>query len=230
MNLTLVIDADVLVYRFGFGHEKKPFKELCWYTKDWLHELFLKFDTNTAEGFITSEDKSNYRYSLAVTQPYKGQRPGIKPIHYTDYRVWLEELGVEKVYGQEADDAVGIRATELGNNAVMVHVDKDIDCVPGRHYNFVQHRYYVVSPEEATRNFYRQILTGDTIDNIKGLKGIGPVKAEKILGEATKATEYYKRVVEAYEGNEDRVLENARLLWIRHQPDELWEPPKDAGN
>ena len=37
----------------------------------------------------------------------------------------------------------------------------------------------------------------------------------------------YQCCVEAYEGNEERVIENARLLWLRRYDDEpLWIPPE----
>jgi hypothetical protein len=38
----------------------------------------------------------------------------------------------------------------------------------------------------------------------------------------------YKACVEAYESKdmtEERVIENARLLWLRRKENELWEPP-----
>jgi len=32
-------------------------------------------------------------------------------------------------------------------------------------------------------------------------------------------------VLKAYDGDVDRVVENARLLWLRRTEGELWEPP-----
>ncbi len=34
-------------------------------------------------------------------------------------------------------------------------------------------------------------------------------------------------VVKAYDGDEGRVLENARLLWLRRYENQMWEPPND---
>ena len=78
----------------------------------------------------------------------------------------------------------------------------------------------------ATKFFYAQILTGDAIDNIIGLKGIGPVKAGKLLKECDNEMELYAACVAAYDGNEDRVIENARLLWLRREDDQIWAPPE----
>ena len=45
-----------------------------------------------------------------------------------------------------------------------------------------------------------------------------------LLGARTEG-ELWDRVIKAYEGDEDRVVENARLLWLRRFKGEIWEPP-----
>ncbi len=70
----------------------------------------------------------------------------------------------------------------LLDNTVICSIDKDLQQIPGNHYNFVKKEHSFVTPEEAIQNFYKQILTGDAADNIKGAKGIGPVRAGKIIG------------------------------------------------
>ena len=130
-------------------------------------------------------------------------------------------------HGQEADDAIAIEATKLSDDCVIVSLDKDLDQVAGYHYNFVKDIAYYITPEEGLRRFYQQILTGDTADNIKGITGIGPVRSAQMLEDAEDEAEMYRRCVEAYDGNEDRVIENARLLWLRrHEEEPLWTPPK----
>jgi 5'-3' exonuclease len=97
--------------------------------------------------------------------------------------------------------------------------------IRGWHYNFVKKEKYFVKEEDTMRTFYKQVLTGDRTDNIEGLKGIGPVKAERILKECKTDREMYEAVLKAYDNNEQRVLENGQLLWIRRQADQLWQPP-----
>lgn len=139
----------------------------------------------------------------------------------------IKEWDAEVVDGQEADDKVAIEATRLGDNGIIVTLDKDINQVSGWHYNFVKKEGYYITPQEGLVNFYRQILTGDSSDNIIGIKGVGPIKAAKMLEECEDAPSMYQRCVEAYEGNEERVIENARLLWLRRYEDEpLWSPPE----
>jgi DNA polymerase-1 len=113
----------------------------------------------------------------------------------------------------------------LQSNFVIASVDKDLDQIAGWHYNFVKKIGYNITPEEGMYRFYKQILTGDSADNIIGIRGVGPVTADKLLSEATDEMEMYAICLEQYEGNEERVIENARLLWLRRYEDELWQPP-----
>jgi len=101
--------------------------------------------------------------------------------------------------------------------------------IPGMHYNFRDENMYYVDPLLADRNFWKQMLTGDTVDNIPGCPGIGPSKAEKALGTLSPFEMY--PVVRAYyvlsygDEADEKLLEQGRLLWIRRKKDEFWNPP-----
>lgn len=186
----------------------------------------------------------NYRYDLATIRPYKGNRSKFsKPIHYVALREYLGKAGAIVVNGMEADDEIGIRATELaeqGLEPIIVSTDKDLDMIPCKHYNWVKKEEYDVTDEEAIRNFYRQCLTGDSVDNVPGIEGVGPVTAGKILAncrrpaamlyEVRKAwDEAYPSGVERHDGSTiatgAALLEVARLLWIKRSREEpLWHP------
>jgi 5'-3' exonuclease len=101
-----------------------------------------------------------------------------------------------------------------------------LDNLRGHHYNFVKNERYYITESQAIKNFYRQLLTGDRTDNIPGLAGIGPKKAEKILQDCETEQELYKAVLKAYDGNVEYLTEQGQLLWIRRKDNELWEPPK----
>jgi len=127
---------------------------------------------------------------------------------------------------QEADDAIGIRAYSMGEeDYIICSIDKDLDNLRGKHYNFVKNEAYYVTEEQAIKNFYRQLLTGDRVDNIPGLSGIGPKKAEKILEGCVTEEELFKAVSQAYKGDLDYLTEQGQLLWIRRKDGELWTPP-----
>jgi 5'-3' exonuclease len=75
--------------------------------------------------------------------------------------------------------------------------------------------FHDVTPAEGIRTFFKQALTGDTTDNIFGIKGIGPKKAEMYLEEFDTEEELYQAVKEKY-GEEAIGLyhKNLDLLWI----------------
>lgn len=73
--------------------------------------------------------------------------------------------------------------------------------------------------------FYSQIVMGDRADNIEGIHGIGPVKAKRLLSECTTEQELYDKVLGAYDNDEERVITNARLLWLRRKEEDVWYPP-----
>lgn len=179
----------------------------------------------------------NYRYDLATIQPYKGNRKGMrKPIHYEDITKYLRNVyDAVLVDGQEADDSISIAAHNLrkrGIEYVVLSLDKDLDQVPGKHWNWVKGNEYEISSEKATRLFYQQILSGDGTDNIRGIPGVGKVKAERILAESLGEGELCEACVQTYVdrfGEEDgrsQFLETARLIYIRQKDNEIWQPKK----
>jgi 5'-3' exonuclease len=87
---------------------------------------------------------------------------------------------------------------------------------------------YYVTEEEGLRNLFTQVLTGDRTDNIIGLKGIGPVKAEKLLKDCKTEREYYDACLKAYSEaglTEERVIENLNLLYLRRKENDKWQLP-----
>jgi 5'-3' exonuclease len=223
----ILIDADILCYRIGFAtQEETSGKYILDVLTHYISNILVQAsDSEEFQLYLTG--KTNFRNEIATTAPYKGNRKSEKPKHMGFIRAALQgDWGAIVSVDEEADDAIAIKATELGDDCVMCSVDKDFDQIPGWHYNFVkQHKYYV-TPEEGLFFFYRQILMGDRIDNIIGINGIGEKKSAKIL-EGMTEQEMYDKCVELHE-SEERVIENARLLWLRREEGQLWEPPHET--
>ena len=184
--------------------------------------------SDECELYITGEN--NFR--KLIYPEYKANRTRPKPVHLAavlDHSV--RRLHAEVVDEIEADDKLSIRATELdaeGKDWVIVSPDKDLLTVPGHHYNPFTNTYKVVDPHEAAFNFYCQCLTGDNADNIPGIYGIGPKKAEAILDECLYEDDMYKTVLGVYQEkglDEEVLIRNARLLHMLRHPLDLWEPP-----
>ena len=221
-----LIDADVVAYRIAFGCQDEPEKVAIAKVSEFLEELVFTYtDVDDCEGYLTG--KQNYRFDIAKTAPYKGTRVSEKPKHLGIIRQYMIDAWAFSVQEyQEADDAIGIRAYSLGEeDYVICSIDKDLDNIRGKHYNFVKNEHYTITEEVAIKNFYRQVLTGDRVDNVPGLAGVGPKKADKILKDCSTEEDLYKAVLEAYDGNVELMTEMAQLLWIRRKEGELWQPP-----
>lgn len=98
----------------------------------------------------------------------------------------------------ESDDLIADKARELGETeALICTLDKDFVQIPGVKFNYykkpsrvdengVMVHYDIKglvyhSKEDAEFHFWMSMLTGDHGDGIKGVPGIGPVKAAKKL-------------------------------------------------
>ena len=230
-----LLDSDLIAYRISFACKDESETHAKYSLNNYVSDILVRgVDKAYPDCFVDKwhlylTGRSNYRFDIAKTAVYKGNRLAPEPQHLPALRKHLvDEWGAVIVEGIEADDAVATHATWLGyNNSVIASVDKDLDQIPGWHYNFVKDIAYHITPEEGSYRFYKQILTGDSADNIIGLKGIGPVKADKILDECDTEVKLYNACVQAYDGDEERVLENARLLWLRRYEGQMWEPPKE---
>lgn len=133
-----------------------------------------------SEYLVVLSGKGNFRFDAATIKKYKGNRDMDKRPHwYNEARDYLTRYYDSVVTeNEEADDVL---AREQTDDTVIVSLDKDLLQVPGRHYNWVSDKKVLVSKETALKNLYTQVLTGDSTDNIPGIYGIGPKKADVLL-------------------------------------------------
>lgn len=225
-----LVDGDVLCYRAAFAC-KDDSASMARYTIDSIVTTALlscdTYDREYDSWQIYLTGSTNFRNKIAKTAVYKGNRTQPKPQHLPVVRKHLlTEWKAVLSKGEEADDSIAIEATRLNHECCIISIDKDFMQVPCHIFNPVKREHHFIEPFDGLRNFYKQILTGDAVDNIIGLHGIGPVKAAKLLEDCTTEQQMYEACVEAYEGNEERVIENGQLLWLRRKEKEIWHPPK----
>lgn len=175
------------VLRNGLGRLNKSINEITTHIED-IHD-----DLYRVELFITTCD-NNFRYSIEPT--YKANRKKNKYVELI--RNYLKNGHAEYSDTLEADDLIAKRAKELGvDNCIIVSIDKDLRTIGGYYFSpykkkvledsgyvskvYKQEKVELISKEDANRFFYTQMLTGDSVDNIKGLKGYGVKRAEKVL-------------------------------------------------
>ena len=187
--------------------------------------------------------KGNYREGIATIRGYKANRMDMeKPIHYQAIREFMvKRYKAIVVEGYEADDAVTMEACRLGfdpTQVIIVSADKDLMTVPGLLYNLQRKMWYEVSEKDALVNFYKQVLTGDKVDNIVGVYRCGEIRANELIKSYMTEHAMYKACLDEYKVSqrnpkcpylnlspEDALLENARLLHMRRYEGEMWLPP-----
>lgn len=180
-----LIDGDIAVYRVGFTTNEEPVGISCARMDTFMKNIVRWSEADSFKCFLTSTDKSNFRFKLYPE--YKANRKQPKPTWYHELREHLiHEYDAEVVYGREADDALADAQTDA--STCICSIDKDLDQIAGAHYDFSKNVRYTVDPRRGRRYFFLQLLAGDSTDNIPGVTGIGVTKAAKIL-DATDGTD-----------------------------------------
>lgn len=192
----------------------------------------------------------NFRNDIATVAGYKANRKDDhKPYWYQQIRNYLTEWwDAEVIEGREADDECAIVQHQSSEDTIIATIDKDLDQVPGWHYDYGKKRFYYTKEDEGHLLFYKQVLSGDSTDNIPGCYKIGRVRADRIVDAAYleygmdhdkiwetivgvydesisthgEACPYFQKACS--EGVEAVVIEMARLVKMQEYVGQLWTP------
>ncbi len=238
--MKLFVDADYIVYKacascesdLDFGDDVivvvSKFSEAYAAVKRELNKIKNKFMWDVPEVVLFFSDSTNFRKEIMPA--YKGHRNRKKPCGYKRViNALKDEYEVILMNTLEADDSMGIYATEYPGN-IIVSPDKDMRQIPGTLYNMDE----IVNVEEAEGKRWHliQALAGDQTDGYSGVPGIGIKRAVALFEEKGYT---WKTVVDAFAEKglgEDIALQNARLAkilttddydWRAKQPI-LWDP------
>lgn len=229
----LLIDGDILRYEIGavcqsvevnFGTTYiRPHTELR--VRDAVDTFIDRVQERTdCDGFeLFLSAGSNYRDSIAVTNPYKGQRDkSTKPYHWrTVGEILFADYGALSIHGAEADDALSIFARRDPEHTIIASRDKDLRIVPCYHFSWKCGESQPEVPVhlvdelgwldarpyksggfklvgEGLKFFYGQVLVGDAIDNYKGCPRVGPVAAVGALASCQNEEELYQSTLTLY--------------------------------
>lgn len=214
-----LIDGDIVTHRTAWTTQEEP-DEIAMSRADFMiRQILLDTNAESYRIFLSCPREANFRRQ--IDPEYKANRKE-GPKHLNILREFLcLEWKAEVQVDQEADDALGIHA---GDDTIICSIDKDLHMIPGEHYNFVRSERKRIEAFEGIRNFYSQLLIGDPTDNVRGVDGLGKIKTARILAGATSEQELFDIVQREY-SDDNRLLRNGRLLWIRRQPEQLWEFP-----
>lgn len=241
-----LIDTEVYLYRAAAACEM----EAEWAPDDWTYlcrhgDAQALFQDSIGEirdtlpdhkPVLVFSDRVSFRYG--VWPQYKANRKKYrKPAGYRQLVDWVDKAGsargweVVRLPDVEGDDVLGILYEE---GDVIASIDKDMLTLPGLHLR--DGEVQEVSRLEADRNFYGQVLTGDTSDNYPGCPGVGAVGAQKLLAGCAAEMQMWEEVLKAYEKKgygEAYVIAQARCARILRAGEYdltagtplLWSPP-----
>lgn len=198
--MTVIIDADSIPYQCAYVAEKNGYFED--HAKKLIDGKMNQIFKNTnADSYIAvCTGNKNFRYN--VTTDYKANRDNTLKEENLYYPI-LKDYMIKNykcitVNGAEADDV----CTILHNNieeCVLAAIDKDLLQSKGMHYNYntsklkyvegigtIEFKVSLNSKKKKLKcsgdfALWAQMALGDSVDNIQGIKGVGPVATYKLL-------------------------------------------------
>ena len=241
--MNLLIDADFIVYKccaaceteIDYGEDvifvTSNFSDAYKAVTSEISKITKQFG-DFAKPILFFSSPNNFRKK--ISPDYKGHRNRKKPCGYKRViRNLRIQYDVIVMNGLEADDAMGIYATQHKGN-IIVSPDKDMRQIPGKLYNLETTQD--ITAEEGAKWHYIQTLAGDQTDGYSGVPGIGVKRAETLFD---KEGYSWDTVVKAFTDKGltvDDALLNARLARIltlddydtKRQEPILWTPKVTA--
>lgn len=241
--MKLLIDADIYAYRSvsateeetDWGDDVWSFVSDIGAAKRIFKDEMLKISDamNSKDILLCFSSQTNFRKD--INPNYKsGRKKSRKPIGYASFIAYLKEVMPSITReGLEADDVLGILATQPENigKCIVVSDDKDLKTIPCKLYRPHAEERLDVTEADADRWFYTQTLTGDSTDGYAGCPTVGAKKAETILGSRPQWNSVERAFIKQGLTRDDALMQArmARILrWSdwNHKDNKpiLWEP------
>lgn len=194
-----LIDADTLIFYAVYNKANEVDKSLddCKKHIDDLIKNILNYTKSTHYLLFLTVGK-NFRYT--IYPDYKANRKKLEKPRYFDA---VKEYLVSKYkaiyhFGLEADDLCLIYNKKYLNSFIC-STDKDILNLQGSLFNYKNYKWINNDKKTADLYFWGSMITGDSIDNIKGIPKKGEKFAEHIkeISEKTN-TPMYTLVLKEY--------------------------------
>lgn len=224
--MTILLDADSLVYSCCYGVESA--EEAKDKLDSYIHNIIASIEEvhGTADNIeiYHGQDQKNFRKDIVDT--YKANRSPVKPDFFSEVSDYIKFFfdALTAPNGLEVDDVVSMRWKELTNQGefcIIAAIDKDYLQLPATIYSWAGKRigFTEVSEEDAMRNFWTQMIVGDSSDNVNYIKGKGIKFSEKYLEDADSWFKYISRVYRLFKEEygddaKEKFLECYRLLKI----------------
>lgn len=227
-----LIDGDLVAYRTSASCKEDDPKEVAFQRADrLLREILEATGSDSYQLWLSGTE--NFR--KIINPEYKANRKDqVPPKWLQDTREFLvSEWNAKLSHGREADDELGINQQYQGT--IIASLDKDLKMIPYDHYSWeisgtkpngeqwikaAQQVYQYV--DMADKHFWKQLIIGDRTDNIFGVKGLGEVKAGKLIDSLEDNQECLEVVLEKYDEDYKRFAMNATCLWIMRGEGSTW--------
>ena len=180
MDCLALVDADTIYFRAAYKQSKPAIIKA-------INDQMKKIEGSNFYTDMKVAVKGFGNFRKDIYPDYKSNRKrdeDLKPYLALGWEHMKEKWGAIEAHNMEADDLVCIwahEARDMEMQYVICGIDKDLKQIPGNHYNYHKETWEFVDDDMANYNLMVQCLTGDSGDNIPGLRGIGPKKAEGIL-------------------------------------------------
>lgn len=216
--MTILIDADSLVYSACYGSEtlEDAKDKLDSYIYNIVDSIENVHGSADLVEIYHGQEGTNFRKD--INNLYKANRSPVLPDFFKDVSEYIKYFfdALSAPNGLEVDDVVAKRWNELttkGEDCIIASIDKDYLQLPATIYSWAGKRmgFTYVSEEDAMRNFWTQMIVGDTSDNVNYLKGKGIKFSEKYLEDADS---WFKYILRVYRLFKQEYGDNARDKFI----------------
>ena len=200
----------------------------------------------------------NFRKKIATITPYKGSRPE-RPILFKAIEEKIKSIYKDRIVvcdGQESEDVISIAMMNNYDKYLSTgvwedcfsYIDKDLEMIvsPRINYDKLSEGFFIPTFQESQECFLRQLLTGDSTDDIVGLpslsksfreergisntrnNSVGASTAKHLIDGVDTLKDKFEEVCRAYEDHygddwEEYLSENAILLWMRTKENQIWD-------
>ena len=165
-----------------------------------MNDIFISSNCTHYIGYIKGKHTISQRKT--INPDYKSNRKLEQPKWWNFCKDYLiKKYNVIEVDDIEVDDAISITKNQLKGSFICA-IDKDLLNLSGKHFNWRKKEWVEVTKEQEELYFWTSMITGDTIDNIKGIPKAGIKFAERLFNSfATLKYPVDELVYKAYKEN-----------------------------
>lgn len=241
----VLIDGHALAYRYFFALERTGMKttenQPTWAVFGFFKALFelLKHKDISPDAIAVAFDVGRQTFRVDMYPEYKANRDSMPDTLRSQLGLIIEGLHAFNIpiytkEGYEADDVIGTivtKAKKLRHKTVILTGDKDsfqlidrdgfIKVLMPSKGELVEYDWYKVQEKMGVYPYqvidYKG-LSGDTSDNIPGIKGVGDKTAAKLLTRFDTIEEIYEHIDEVKEkALKQKLLENEEIAKLSKQ-------------